>query len=60
MYSLRPFYKTIYNTTQKTKDPAPRTPLKTGRELKCSGRVHSYCSTCDTRRVICYKPGDKS
>jgi hypothetical protein len=28
-----------------------RTPLKTGGELKCSGRVSSSCSTSDTRRV---------
>jgi hypothetical protein len=26
----------LQNTTQKTKDPAPRTPLKAGGELKCS------------------------
>ena len=28
-------------TTQKTKDRAKRTPLKTGGELECSGRVSS-------------------
>jgi len=27
------------NITQKTKDWATRTPLKTGSELRCSGRV---------------------
>ena len=35
----------------KTKDRVTRTPLKTGGELRCSGRVSSYCSTSDTRRV---------
>jgi hypothetical protein len=28
-----------------------RTPLKTGGELRCSGRVSSSCSTSGTRRV---------
>jgi hypothetical protein len=37
--------------TYKTKDRATRTPLKTGVELMCSGRVSSSCSTIDTRRV---------
>jgi len=41
----------LQNTTQITKDRATRTPLKTGSELRCSGRVHSPCSTSDTRRV---------
>jgi hypothetical protein len=36
----------IQNTTQKTKDT--RTPLKTGDELWCSGRVGSSCSTSGT------------
>ena len=35
----------------KTKDRATRTPLKTGGELRCSGRVSISCSTSDTRRV---------
>jgi hypothetical protein len=35
----------------KTKDRVTRTPLKTGGELGCSGRVSSACSTSDTRRV---------
>jgi hypothetical protein len=30
--------------TYKTKDRATRTPLKTGGELRCSGRVRSSCS----------------
>jgi hypothetical protein len=40
----------LQNTTQKTIDRATRTPLKTGGELCCSGRVSSSCSTSDTRR----------
>jgi hypothetical protein len=31
--------------TYKTKDQVTRTPLKTGGELRCSGRVSSSCST---------------
>ena len=37
--------------TYKTKDRVTRTPLKTGGELRCSGRVGSYCSTSGTRLV---------
>ena len=37
--------------THKTKDRMTRTPLKTGVELKCSGRVSSSCSTSGTSRV---------
>ena len=37
--------------TYKTKDRETRTPLKTGGELRCSGRVSSSCCTGDTRRV---------
>jgi hypothetical protein len=37
--------------THRTKDRVTRTPLKTGCELGCSGRVGSSCSTSDTRRV---------
>ena len=37
--------------TYKTKDRVTRTPLKTGGELRCSGRVSSSCSTSGTRRV---------
>jgi hypothetical protein len=37
--------------THKTKDPVTRTPIKTGDELRCSGRVSSYCFTRCTRRV---------
>ena len=37
--------------THKAKDRVTRTPLKTGGELRCSGRVNSSCSASDTRRV---------
>jgi hypothetical protein len=37
--------------TYKTKDRVTRTPLKTGGELGCSGRVSSSCSTSSPRRV---------
>jgi hypothetical protein len=37
--------------TYKTKDRVTRTPLKTGGELRCSGRVGSPYYTSDTRRV---------
>jgi hypothetical protein len=38
--------------TQKTKDRVTSSPLKTGGELKCSGRVSSSFSTSGTRRVV--------
>jgi hypothetical protein len=41
----------LQNITQKAKYRATRTPLKIGGELRCSGRVSSYCSTSDTSRV---------
>ena len=37
--------------TYKTNDRVTRTPLKTGGQLRCSGRVSSSCSTSETRRV---------
>ena len=37
--------------TLKTKDRVTRTPLKTRGELRCSGRVSSFCFTSGTRRV---------
>ena len=37
--------------THKIKDRVTRTPLKTGGELRCSGRVSSSCSTSGTRCV---------
>jgi hypothetical protein len=42
----------LQNTTQKANDRITRTPLQTGGELRCSGKVNSFCSTSDTRRVI--------
>ena len=39
------------NMTQKIKDRATRTPLKTGSELKCSGSVSNSCSISGIRRV---------
>ena len=37
--------------THKTKDQVTRTLLKTRGELRCSGRVSSYCSTSGTDHV---------
>jgi hypothetical protein len=37
----------VKNTTQKIKDQAKRTPLKTGDEPRCSRKVNSSCSTSD-------------
>jgi len=42
----------VQNTTQKSKDRATRTPLKTGDQLSCSGRVSSSSSTSGTRPVV--------
>jgi hypothetical protein len=42
----------LQNITYKTKDRVTRTTLKTGDELRCSGRVSSSCSTSDTRRDV--------
>ena len=39
------------NLSQKTKDRATRTPLKTRAELRCCGLVIISCSTRGTRRV---------
>ena len=41
--------------TYKMKDRVTRTPLKTGGELRCSGRVSSSCSTSDTRTLMMKK-----
>ena len=41
----------LQNTTQSTKDRTTRTQLKTGDELRCSGRVGSFYSISDTHRV---------
>ena len=37
--------------TYKTKDRVARTPLKTGGEIRCFGRVSSSGTISDTRRV---------
>jgi len=47
---------TIDKHTYKTKDGVTRTPLKTGDELMCSGRVGSSCSTSGTRRFRLLSP----
>jgi hypothetical protein len=44
----------LQNITQKTKDRARRTSLKTMGEHRCSGRVCSSCSTCDTHRITLF------
>ena len=41
----------LQNTTQKSEDRTTRTPLKTGVEIRCYGRVGSSCSMCGTSRV---------
>jgi len=41
----------LQNITHKTKDRVTQTPLTTGVELMCFGRVSSSCSTIGTRRV---------
>ena len=37
--------------THKAKNRVTRTPLNTGGELRCSGRISSSCSASETRRV---------
>ena len=37
--------------THKTKDRGTRTAQKNEGELRCSGRVNSFCSTSGTRRI---------
>jgi hypothetical protein len=44
----------LQNITHKTKDRVTRTPLKTGGELRCSGRVSSSCSTSKYQTCIYY------
>jgi hypothetical protein len=41
----------LQNITYKTKGRITQTPLKTGGEFRCSGRVGSSCSTSGTHRV---------
>ena len=45
----------LQKITQKTKDRAARIPSKFGRKIRCSGRVITSCSTCDTRSVTFVK-----
>jgi hypothetical protein len=47
----------LQNTMQKTKDRVTRTPLKTGDEIMCSGRVSSLCFTSGTNRVTLVTKG---
>jgi len=42
---------TKYTSTHKIKDRVTQTPLKTGGELRWSGRVSSSCSTSGTHCV---------
>jgi hypothetical protein len=46
----------LQNITHKTKDRVTWTPLKTGAELRCPGRVGSSKNSCSAS----YKPSDKS
>ena len=41
----------LQKITHKTEDRVTRTPLKTGRELRCHESVSISCSTSGTRRV---------
>ena len=51
----------LQNITQKHEDLATRTPLKTGCELRSSGRVSNSRSTCGNHRITyCCQSGDKS
>jgi hypothetical protein len=45
----------LLNATLKNKDRVTRTPLNTGGELMCPGRVSSFCSTSGIRRVTLVK-----
>ena len=42
----------LQNTTQKTKDWATRTSLKTKGELRCTGKVGGSCSTFDVLNYL--------
>ena len=48
---MKKYKKRSTKHTHKTKDRVTRTPLRTGGECRCSGRVSSSCSTSGTRRV---------
>jgi hypothetical protein len=51
MYLIQKDKQRSTKHTYKTKDRVTRTPLKTGGELRCSGRVSSSCSTSGTHNV---------
>jgi hypothetical protein len=42
----------LQNTTHKTKDRVTRTPLKTGGQLRCSGRVGSASELTESTLYI--------
>jgi hypothetical protein len=45
----------LQNIAQKIKDRATRTPLKSGGELVCCGRLGISCSTCGIHRVTLHR-----
>jgi hypothetical protein len=49
----------LENTTQETKDP-PWITLENGGEVMWFGKVSSFCSTSDTRRVIIKRHNNNS
>ena len=49
----------LENTTQETKDP-PWITLENGGEVMWFGKVSSFCSTSDTRRVIVKRHNNNS
>ena len=46
--------RTNNDTPNFTKDQTTGTPLNTGGELSCSGRISSSCSTCNTLYISNY------
>jgi hypothetical protein len=42
----------LQNITHKTKDRATPTPLKTGGERRCSGRVDKLSLNCNKRDIL--------
>ena len=49
--ALSTIFQLLQSIAQKTKDRATWITLKTGYELRCSGRMNSFCSIYDIRRV---------
>ena len=43
--------RSMHNIKQKPKEWSPRTPLKTGSELRFSGRIFRSCTTRGTRHI---------